>query len=66
MRRSQEANGQHKSPRLIRQDEERENVIDADRETQDERERRRKKEEETQRTEMVDAPAISPDVSNPL
>lgn len=69
MRRSQEANGQHKSPRLIREDEERENVIqrkDADRETEDERERRREKEEETQRTEMVDAPAISPDVSNPL
>lgn len=39
MRRSQEANGQHKSPRLIRQDEERENVIqrkDADRETEEE------------------------------
>lgn len=69
MRRSQEANGQHKSPRLIREDEERENVIqrkDADRETEDERERRRKKEEETKRTEMVDAPAISLDVSNPL
>lgn len=46
MRRSQEANGQHKSPWLIREDKERENVIDADRETQDERERRRKKEEE--------------------
>lgn len=36
------------------------------REKEDERERRRKKEEETQRTEMVDAPAISLDVSNPL
>lgn len=39
MRRSQEANGQHKSPRLIRQDEERENVMqrkDADRETEEE------------------------------
>lgn len=46
MRRSQEANGQHKSPRLIRQDEERENVIqrkDADRETEEE-ERKKKKE----------------------
>lgn len=46
MRRSQEANGQHKSPRLIREDEERENVIqrkDADRETEDERERRRER-----------------------
>lgn len=44
MRRSQEANGQHKSPRLIRQDEERENVIqrkDADRETEEERKKRR-------------------------
>lgn len=53
MRRSQEANGQHKSPRLIRQDEERENVIqrkDADRETEEEerkktRERRGDKED---------------------
>lgn len=45
MRRSQEANGQHKSPRLIRQDEERENVMqrkDADRETEEE-ERKKKK-----------------------
>lgn len=50
MRRSQEANGQHKSPRLIRQDEERENVIqrkDADRETEEEeRKKTREKEEE--------------------
>lgn len=36
------------------------------REKEDEKERRRETEEETQRTEMVDAPAISPDVSNPL
>lgn len=49
MRRSQEANGQHKSPRLIRQDEERENVIDADRETQDKRERRRERKKKKER-----------------